>query len=380
MKEEKYIQPKKSELRQLGINDISQELPNLKDIKESKAIVIGKWIMSWIDKNNISPNTLMPSKPELAYLLGVSIGTIQNALRYIEDMGYVESKQCIGTIIKDRNAKGNNIRKLTSKREIAINAIKKYIIEKDFKINDSLPSSRSIAEEIGCSNNTTRLALEFLSTQNILEHKFKNSNEIGWIVKTLEFKLDENIDKNLSLVKKVEDDLKKYITENLQIGSKMPPHETLSKDLSVSIKTIHDALKLLIDEGILLARRGRYGTTVVKMPNNKNIQIQKETSIFAPAPDTAFYYYEITQNHIKKMIAENHEIGAKLPSILDLSKQLDLSPNTVRKAFHNLAKEGYLAFSRGRYGGTFVIDIPETEEQAFKWLAVNPKYAEVYKN
>ena len=380
MKEEKYIQPKKSELRQLGINDISQELPNLKDIKESKAIVIGKWIMSWIDKNNISPNTLMPSKPELAYLLGVSIGTIQNALRYIEDMGYVESKQCIGTIIKDRNAKGNNIRKLTSKREIAINAIKKYIIEKDFKINDSLPSSRSIAEEIGCSNNTTRLALEFLSTQNILEHKFKNSNEIGWIVKTLEFKLDENIDKNLSLVKKVEDDLKKYITENLQIGSKMPPHETLSKDLSVSIKTIHDALKLLIDEGILLARRGRYGTTVVKMPNNKNIQIQKETSIFAPAPDTAFYYYEKTQNHIKKMIAENYEIGAKLPSILDLSKQLDLSPNTVRKAFHNLAKEGYLAFSRGRYGGTFVIDIPETEEQAFKWLAVNPKYAEVYKN
>ncbi len=380
MKEEKYIQPKKSELRQLGINDISQELPNLKDIKESKAIVIGKWIMSWIDENNISPNTLMPSKPELAYLLGVSIGTIQNALRYIEDMGYVESKQCIGTIIKDRNTKGNNIRKLTSKREIAINAIKKYIIEKDFKINDSLPSSRSIAEEIGCSNNTTRLALEFLSTQNILEHKFKNSNEIGWIVKTLEFKLDENIDKNLSLVKKVEDDLKKYITENLQIGSKMPPHETLSKDLSVSIKTIHDALKLLIDEGILLARRGRYGTTVVKMPNNKNIQIQKETSIFAPAPDTAFYYYEKTQNHIKKMIAENYEIGAKLPSILDLSKQLDLSPNTVRKAFHNLAKEGYLAFSRGRYGGTFVIDIPETEEQAFKWLAVNPKYAEVYKN
>ena len=131
MKEEKYIQPKKSELRQLGINDISQELPNLKDIKESKAIVIGKWIMSWIDENNISPNTLMPSKPELAYLLGVSIGTIQNALRYIEDMGYVESKQCIGTIIKDRNTKGNNIRKLTSKREIAINAIKKYIIEKD---------------------------------------------------------------------------------------------------------------------------------------------------------------------------------------------------------------------------------------------------------
>jgi DNA-binding GntR family transcriptional regulator len=148
----------------------------------------------------------------------------------------------------------------------------------------------------------------------------------------------------------------------------------------VSVKTIHDALKTLIDEGILLARRGRYGTTVLKMPFDNNISVKKETSIFASAPETAFYYYEKTQNYIKKMIAENYEIGSKLPSILELSKELDLSPNTIRKAFHNLAHEGYLAFSRGRYGGTFVIDIPETDEQAFKWLAVNPKYAEVYKN
>ena len=78
------------------------------------------------------------------------------------------------------------------------------------------------------------------------------------------------------------------------------------------------------------------------------------------------------------MISENYQVGQKLPSILELSKQLDLSPNTIRKAFHNLAKEGYLVFARGRYGGTFVIDIPETEEQAFKWLAVNPQYAKAY--
>ena len=116
------------------------------------------------------------------------------------------------------------------------------------------------------------------------------------------------------------------------------------------------------------------------MPNDYSMNEKKETSIFAPAPDTAFYYYERTQNHIKKLIAENYAIGSKLPSIHEFAKQLDLSPNTIRKAFNNLAKEGYLAFSRGRYGGTFVIDIPETEEQAFKWLAVNPKYAEVLDN
>ena len=74
------------------------------------------------------------------------------------------------------------------------------------------------------------------------------------------------------------------------------------------------------------------------------------------------------------MIAEEYDIGEKLPSIIEMSKMLDLSPNTIRKAFHNLAKEGLLVFSRGRYGGTFIIDIPEIEQQTFKWLAVNPQY------
>ena len=78
------------------------------------------------------------------------------------------------------------------------------------------------------------------------------------------------------------------------------------------------------------------------------------------------------------MIADEYEIGDKLPSIMELSKKFDLSPNTIRKAFHNLAKEGFLVFSRGRYGGTFVIDIPEIESQTFKWLAVNPQFAKQY--
>ncbi len=372
---------KKSNLHQIKISDIKIDLPDLKNSKEPKAIAIGKWLMNWIDEDkNLQPNYLLPSKPELAYLLGVSIGTIQNSLRYIEDLGYVESKQCIGTIIRDKNNECTSFRKLTSKREIAINTIKKYILEKEFSCGDFLPSSRTIASQIGYSSNTTRLALENLGTLGIIEHKFKSSNETGWQIKSLDFSINENNDENETLVKKVEADLKKYINENLHIGDKIPAHAELSEILSVSIKTIHDALKTLIDGGILLARRGRYGTTVLKMPNNNKISEKRETSIFAPAPDTAFYYYEKTQNYIKKMIAENYEIGAKLPSITEFSKQLDLSPNTIRKAFHNLAKEGYLAFSRGRYGGTFVIDIPETDEQTFKWLAVNPKYAEVYQN
>lgn len=374
---------RKNDLTSIKISEFSNDLPDLKNIKESKAIVIAKWMANQIKTDlksgKIKVNNLLPSKAEFAYLLGVSIGTIQNALRHIEDLGYVESKQCIGTLVKDYRKKSSSMRKLTSKREVAIENIKKFIIESGIQPGQSLPSSRIMAVNIGFSANTTRLALKNLCSAGILVHKYKNSKETGWILKNNDFDINET-GSNKTLVLKVENDLKEYITKNLRVGDKLPAHDELSKDLKVSIKTIHDALKMLIDEGILLARRGRYGTSVIKMPNEMAVEQKYETSIFASAQDTAFYYYEKTQNHIKRMIAENYEIGSKLPSIMELSKQMDLSPNTIRKAFHNLAKEGYLAFSRGRYGGTFVIDIPEMEEQTFKWLAVNPKYAQVYKN
>jgi len=374
---------KKNDLKEIKISDISVDLPDLKNTTESKAITIAKWLANWIKSDlkngKISINQLLPSKAEFAYMLGVSIGTMQNALRHLEDMGHVESKQCIGTLVKDYKKQASSMRKLTSKREIAIEEIKKFIKDCDIRVGENLPSSRIIASQIKCSANTTRLALENLCASGILTHKYKNSKETGWVLKNLDFEIN-NTSSNETLVLKVQNDLKEYITKNLRIGDKMPAHEDLSKELKVSIKTIHDALKILINDGVLLARRGRYGTSVIKMPNEMTVEQRRETSIFASAQETAFYYYEKTQNHIKKMIADNYAIGSKLPSIMELSKQMDLSPNTIRKAFHNLAEEGYLAFSRGRYGGTFVIDIPEMEEQTFKWLAVNPKYAEVYKN
>ena len=373
---------RKNDLKKIDINSITKDFPDLKNLKESKAITIGKWLMEWIKEDlasgKIQSNNLLPSKAEFAYMLGVSIGTIQNALRYLEDRGCVESKQCIGTLVKN-TASTSAMRKLTSKRENAIEEIKKYIKSNNFNIGQHLQSAKVIAQCIGCSHNTTRLALEYLCSNGILTHKFKNSKETGWILNNNNFSINEAT-RNETLVTKVRNDLKNYITRNLQTGAKMPPHAELAKELHASIKTIHDALKMLIDDGILLARRGRYGTTVIKMPDEMAIEQPREISIFAPAKETAFYYYEKTQHNIKKMIAENYSVGMKLPSIIELSKQMDLSPNTIRKAFHNLAKEGYLVFSRGRYGGTFVIDIPETEEQAFKWLAVNPQYAEAYKN
>ena len=379
-----YILTQKSELKTTVLSELNLTAPDLRNIDEAKSVVIAKWMMEWIDNGlksgNISAGSLLPVKSELAYFLGVSVGTIQNALRYIEDFGYVESKQRIGTIIKDRNAQETTIRKLTSKREIAIKKIKKFIISNKMKAGLYLPSSRAMATLINCSANTTRSALEYLCTVNILEHNSKAPKETGWKILSVDFDKDfsSSAMEQKTLVNKIEHDLKNYINENLQIGDRLPAHSELSELFKVSIKTIHDALKVLIDDGILLARRGRYGTTVTRLPKDEASYNKLEKSIFAPAKDTAFYYYEKTQNAIKDMIAKNYEIGAKLPSIIELSKEMDLSPNTIRKAFQNLAKEGYLVFSRGRYGGTFVVDIPETGEETFKWLAVNPQYAKVY--
>lgn len=382
---EKFLLLDKNNLRKLTMKDVSIALPDLKNIFESKAVVISNWLVNWIETDflagKIKETDLLPQKAEFAYHLGVSIGTMQNALRYVEDKGYVESKQCIGTMVRDWKKPSNSIRKLTSKRDICVDLIKKYLVDKNVKIGQKVPSSRVLANLIGASANTTRLALENLCSQGILAHNYKASNEVSWILKSDNFsapKSDLSVTDQVTLVKKVEKDLENYISKNLKVGDKLPAHEELSKVLKVSIKTIHDALKALIKNDILLARRGRYGTTVIKMPGASESS-RKEASIFASAQETAFYNYEKTQNHIRNLIAQNYEIGSKLPSIIELSKELDLSPNTIRKALNNLADEGYLRFSRGRYGGTFVIDLPETSAQSFKWLAVNPKYVEVYK-
>ncbi len=374
----------KTKLTKLSGKDISLELPDLKNCFEAKTTVIADWIINWIQKDleqgKIKETDLLPKKEEWAYLLGVSVGTIQNALRVVEDKGYVESKQRIGTMVKNPKNMTDSIRKLTSKRDNCVNLIKKYIFDNNLKTGQKMPSSRVLANITGTSANTVRLALENLSFLGILEHPMTCSREAQFIVKNNNFDIDKKIISadNTTLVEKVEKDLEKYITDNLKVGEKFPAHEILSKKLSVSVKTIHDAIKMLIKKDILLARRGRYGTTVIRMPNEASLK-RKEDTIFAPAKETAFYNYEKTQNHIKSLIAKDYTIGSKLPSIENLSKELDLSPNTIRKALNNLADEGYLRFVRGRYGGTFVMDIPDMSAQSFKWLAVNPKYVEAYR-
>ena len=381
--EKKYILTRKSNLNKISIDEFKNSLPDLKNSDESKSLIIAGWLASIVKKElssgKFNVSDVLPSKAEFAYLLGVSIGTVQHAIRHLEDLGFVESKQCIGTMIKDYTQPAS-IRKLTSKRDMAIAEIKRYIINDGFKVGAFLPSSRTIATIIGYSNNTTRFAIDALVAENILKRRFKNARDNGWVVLSLDFDCPKTVktSNTETLVDMTAKDLENIIAKELKPGDKIPSHHELSERLKVSLKTVHDALQILVNKGYLQTRRGTYGTTVIKLPGSANSPKRPEDKIFAPAKDAAFYHYEKTQNYIKKLIAENYEIGEKLPSIAALAKDLNLSPNTIRTAFQNLAKEGYLVFSRGRYGGTFVIDIPEVEEQAFKWLSVNPSFAKEY--
>lgn len=388
----------KSELKRIEISQLPKEIPDFKNTFESKDSIIKKWLTDWIvsglKKGGLKPNSLLPKKQDIAYYLGVSVGTVQNAVRCVEDAGFLESKQRIGTIIKGSGASDPIIRKASSKREKVITQIKKYIVENKIQTGESLPSARFLSAEIGNSTNTIRLALDFLAAQGIIEAKAFRSNDSNWILKRqpefseTEAAVLQNETDSITadtLVYKVERELKDYIKENYKIGDRLPAHQELSEILKVSIKTVHDAMKTLIDEGYLLARRGRYGTTIIKIPSdaaNQNImQPLNETSIFASAAEAAFYSYQKIENEIRKFIISNYEIGDKLPSMDDLSKQFDVSSNTIRKALQNLSKQGIVNFSRGRYGGTFVVDLPEDDtEESFRWLAVSSDYTISYDN
>ncbi len=376
----------KSELKRIEISQLPKDIPNFKNSFESKDSVIKKWLTDWITsgvkKGKLQQNTLLPKKSDLAYYLGVSVGTVQNAIRSVEDAGFLESKQRIGTIIRDVNTSNPIIRKASSKREKVIVLIKKYILDNNINVGDSLPSARALSAVIGNSTNTTRLALDYLHSQGIIEAKAFRSNESNWVLKKLpeisDFEKNSIQNEELAaetLVVKVENELKEYIKNNLKVGDKLPAHQELSNIWKVSIKTVHDAMKNLIDEGYLLARRGRYGTSVIKIPDEKVLQPLNETSIFAKAEEAAFYSYQRIENNIKKYVKDNYEIGDKLPSMDALSKHFDVSSNTIRKALQNLSKQGFVNFSRGRYGGTFVVDLPDDDmEETFRWLAVSPDY------
>lgn len=318
-------------------------LPNENKVKKLAAW-LSNWIKTGLESQKIEPEDLLPSKGDLACHIGVSQGTVQSAYRMVEDMGLVESKQRIGTYIKNS---AKTMEKLTSKRELAIEIVKKFLSENNYKIGDKITSVRELSRITGISNTTLVTAFSNLVSQGILEKK-NNS----FIMLVSELKIQEIETK--TLVEKVAESIKAFAL-NLSAGDKLPPNKELAKKFNVSVKTIHDAIKLLSKEGLLHTRRGKYGTSV----SQDNAEL---------------YHYEKIEQKIRQYIIENAQVGDKLPSIKEFASLYNISEKTVKKALDNLAEDGYLTFTRGRYGGTFVMDIPQGVNEAYKWLAINSEY------
>ena len=150
----------KSTMTKLTVACLPSEIPDLNSVDSTKDNIIAAWLQNWIKNDlstgKISTGNLLPQKADIAKYLGVSIGTVQNAIRYIEDNGYVESKQRIGTMVKDLNFSDAQVRKQTSKRDRVIASIKKLIIDNNYKVDESLPSSREFSKMLGSTANTTR--------------------------------------------------------------------------------------------------------------------------------------------------------------------------------------------------------------------------------
>lgn len=372
------------EQRKININELPSEIPDFTSSFEPKDSLIKKWIINWIlsaiDKKTVKENDILPNKTDISNYLGVSVGTVQNAIRYVEDEGYLKSKQRLGTMISNVSNPISEIRKSTSKRDKSIIAVQRVIMQEEYEIGKQIPSTRKMAEMIGVSQNTVRLAYEYLYRIGIIDSKKVRGNDSNWILKdhpTVSdeaLKSSENINAD-TLVKKITTDLKKYLSENFNIGDKIPSHEDLAKTLKVSVKTIHDCIQQLGKDGIIISRRGRYGTVLAKDPFNVTFVPLKESSIFAKAEDAVFYSYEKIESKIINMIKNNYKAGDKLPSMKELSAKFDVSTNTIRKALNSLSSQGYITFGRGRFGGTFLIEVPETlERQSYQWLSINPDF------
>lgn len=372
------------EQRKININELPSEIPDFTASFEPKDSLIKKWIINWIlssiDKKTVKENDILPNKNEISDYLGVSVGTVQNAIRYVEDEGYLKSKQRLGTMISNVSNPISHLKKSTSKRDKTIIAVQRVIMQKEYEIGKQIPSTRKMAEIIGVSQNTIRLAYEYLFRIGIIDSKKVRGNDSNWILKdhpTVSddaLKSSENINAD-TLVKKITSDLKKHLSENYSVGDKIPSHEELANTLNVSVKTIHDSIKQLSKDGIVLSRRGRYGTVLAKDPFNVTFSPLKESSIFAKAEYAAFYSYEKTESKIINMIKANYKAGDKLPSMKELSEKFDVSTNTIRKALNSLSSQGYITFGRGRFGGTFLIEVPENvERQSYQWLSINPDF------
>lgn len=384
-------------MKKISIAQLNKNLPDFKNTSESKDKIILRWLREWLnvelEAGKIKAGDFMPPKGEIAELLGVSAATVQNAIRYAEDLGYFQSKQRVGTRISgilDASGIGSEnkkFQKTDTKKDSAKAEIKNLIVELGLKVGAKLPSSRIIAHSIGTSHNTVRLALETLVLEGFLIQKFYKKREKSWflhspiVLSTKEKRFQSsNIVTSRTLCKKLEGELKNYIINNFKIGDRIPTNAQLASIFGVSLKTVNDCLKNLQKTGLVAARRGQYGTFFL----GKHIGNEKsEKSIFMTGrkneaqtqeqPQNFQYAWEKAVIQIKKHIEKKYEVGDKIPTIKEFSAIFSVGTNTIRHAINELCEAGILHTQRGKFGGTYIAELPDDVPETYKWLAFNPK-------
>jgi len=384
-------------MKKISITQLNKNLPDFKNTSDAKDKIILKWLREWLnaelEAGRIKAGDFIPPKNEIAQLLGVSAATVQNAIRYAEDLGYFQSKQRVGTRVsgildaEGIGSENKKFQKTDTKKDSAKIEIKNLIVELGLKVGAKLPSSRIIAHSIGTSHNTVRLALETLVLEGFLVQKFYKKREKSWFLhspivlsaKEKRFQ-SSNIVTSRTLCKKLEGELKNYIVNNFKIGDKIPTNAQLARIFGVSLKTVNDCLKSLQKTGLVAARRGQYGTFFL----GKHIGDEKsEKSIFMTGrkneaqtqaqPQNFQYAWEKTILQIKKYIEKKYEVGDKIPTIKEFAVIFGASTNTVRHAINQLCAAGILHTQRGKFGGTYIAELPDETPETYKWLALNPK-------
>ena len=292
-------------------------------------------------------------------------------------MGYVQSKQSLGTCIADFYSKDIKSQDELYHGTITECKIKKIVLDDEIQINQRIPSISEIAFRTNISQNTIRFSLVNLTQKGYLEKIRLKGNKYAWIYKK-EFTLtQEEItngleDENFTLTHQLVNKIKKYIEKTYKQGEKILPNSSFSNMFDVSIKTVNDAMKILNARKIVLSRRGKYGT--IYLGENQNSKTDFISSERKKLNSTQNYVYswQKTLTHLKKYIVENYEAGDKIASIRELASILNVSPNTIRRALSDLFQSGHLVSQRGKFGGIFIMEMPEIEGDLYRWLAINP--------
>ncbi len=344
-----------------------EDLPNPLNLKAGvgKDAQIAEWLTHWIKAGFLSgdlhENHLLPLKKDLSDYLGVSVGTVQNAIRFVEDEGWVESKQRIGTLLRNASHTQDEqrIRKQTSKRDQTVLAIQQYIVNEGIAVDSLLPSSREMAKIIQAAPNTTRLAMEFLAHEGVLEAMGNRGKKPNWTLKRLPDV--ENVGNDFAsiqtdtLIDQIERDLKALISDRYEVNDKLPPHQELATLFKVSIKTVHDAMQRLAEQGMIHSKRGRYGTYVTRLPLHF-ISLNTVESLFVPAEQHIdLYDYEKAYQALDQKLTNAFKGGDQLPNVQVLAEDIGVTVNSVRRGLKQLQEEGRVTFKRGRFGGAIVL-------------------------